>query len=323
MCIAIANKKGFPLKKEHFMNSWENNSHGGGLLYKEQGVLKCHYELTDKNAMYDVYIAKIKKSNVLVHFRITSKGSTTLDNCHPFMVNPELGFIHNGTIFSGLDPYGTEKSDTWAFNEQYCKMLPPDFYKYPKLMDIINSKVGNSKIAFMDIDETITIMGGEKGEAHHDAHGNWFSNKSYQAVNSYVWKGDVKVAKDGYKKLPATTNPYAKRPLATTPKPPRESYWDLYDSYRWDDDLKTTNQPTGFIHSMLIIAERAKKYRLFTRTATILCQLIHFKGKDTTIQGAMEQTFEDYLFDSSEIELTACLRHYIEEVVTTSKQLAL
>ena len=103
------------------MNSWENNSHGGGLLWAENGKVHAHYELTDKHELYKVYTEKIKKSNVLLHMRITSKGAKTVENCHPFLVHDKLGFIHNGTNYKGLKDYGNEVSDTHAFNEQYLK----------------------------------------------------------------------------------------------------------------------------------------------------------------------------------------------------------
>ena len=123
--------------------------------------------MTDPEAFYKVYRKKINKSNVLIHFRIASKGVKTVDNCHPYMVSPELGFIHNGTIYTGLEDYGKEKSDTWAYNKQILKHLPPDFYMYPVLCNILESKIGNSKLAFMDDEEVITIIGDSKGEAHY------------------------------------------------------------------------------------------------------------------------------------------------------------
>ena len=35
---------------------------------------------------------------VLIHFRIKTHGPIDKNNCHPFLVNNSLGFIHNGII---------------------------------------------------------------------------------------------------------------------------------------------------------------------------------------------------------------------------------
>ena len=306
MCIAIANLKGNPISKKWFMNSWENNSHGGGLLYKEQGVLKQHYELTDPEAFYKVYRKKINKSNVLLHFRIASKGVKTVDNCHPYMVSPELGFIHNGTIYTGLEDYGKEKSDTWAYNKQILKHLPPDFYMYPVLCNILESKIGNSKLAFMDDEEVITIIGDSKGEAHYDEKtGNWFSNKSYQQVNDFEWKGDIKVKKQNYNKwLP-------KPPTTALDRCPTYPYDTEY--FTWGEDLAKKCISPGFENTMLELAEESRKYSKFKDGVVMMEQFISFRGRWNTIRRAMTRVFEEFLYRAEDRDLINCIRYYIHK----------
>ena len=301
MCIAIANKKGNPISKKHFMNSWENNSHGGGMLYKKDGVLKCHYELTDKDAFYSEYSKHINNSSVLLHFRISSKGSKSQSNCHPFMVNSELGFIHNGTIHTGLKDYGKEKSDTWAFNDQVLKQLPSNFYDYPVILDMINSKIGLSKFAFMDKEEKFTIIGENKGEAHYDEKtGNWFSNKSYQKVNNFVWKGDEKVMK--------TNNTCA---LDRGPLYPDDAEEMLF---KWSEDLQMDHLTPGFDNTMMEIANASMRYSMYKDGNVLLEQFIQFRTRWLTIRKAVKLIFEDWVYDSSDKEMINCVRYYMSRV---------
>lgn len=300
MCIAIANKKGNPLSKKQFMNSWDNNSHGGGMLYKENGKLKCHYELTDKDAFYKIYSSKINKSSVLLHFRISSKGARTQQNCHPFMVNSELGFIHNGTIHTGLKDYGKERSDTWAFNDQVLKELPPNFCEYPVILDMINSKIGLSKFAFMDVNENFTIIGADKGEAHYDEKtGNWFSNKSYQKVNNFVWKGDEKVMK-----TPKRTPTYGRSPN-----------YPIDDMmFSWSEDLEKDQVTPGFNNTLMEIADKAKAYAGYRDGNVMLEQFVQFRNGWRTLRQTLVVVFEDFLYNDCDEELIQCMRYYFSEV---------
>ena len=197
MCIAIANVKNNPLSDEQIRNCWENNSDGAGILYKENGMLKTFKTMTSVEHFLKKYKKVITQSNCLIHFRITSAGSKTVANCHPFMVNQFLGMIHNGTISSSKYVKTGDESDTQSFTKQVLRGMPDGFLDYPVLQKMVGEAVGaGSKLAFMDIDEKFTIINSEAYGAHSDALGNWYSNKSYEQVNNYVWKGNKKVFKN-------------------------------------------------------------------------------------------------------------------------------
>ena len=204
MCIAIANLKDKPLTGEQIDNCWANNGDGAGILYKEDGILKIYKQLKDVEAFKTKYFEVIKNSNCLLHFRIQTSGGVNYKNCHPFMVNKNLGFIHNGTIY-GFDKKLDGKSDTSAYNHLVLKKMPRNFLDSPELVEIIEDHIGGSKFVFMDVNENITIMDG-KNYGHYNTDGNWFSNDSYKKVNSWVYAGNKKVAKKGCN-LPAPKQP--------------------------------------------------------------------------------------------------------------------
>lgn len=193
MCIAIANLKNQALTDEEISNCWANNPDGGGLLYKEDGILKVYKNLDNLDKFLAKYKQVIQNSNVLVHFRVTTGGGVTIKNCHPFLVNKNLGFIHNGVIY-GYSNKAADKSDTYSFNELLLKGLPKGFINNEGIQGLIGDAIGTgSKLAFMDKDEKFTIIGEARGIAHYDERGNWLSNDSYKKVNNFRYAGNKKV----------------------------------------------------------------------------------------------------------------------------------
>jgi hypothetical protein len=158
MCIAILNtSKAGRLPKKQIQNSWDNNDMGSGLLWNKDGKLNVF-----KSYDYDDYLEKYNDlrddksiGNIVLHFRIATSGYDGEHNLHPFLVNDDLGFVHNG-IIKGLG--NKTFSDTYEFN---------DMLKYT----IINEGLGKW------------------------SGGNWYSNDSYKEYKSYVYYGNKKVSK--------------------------------------------------------------------------------------------------------------------------------
>jgi predicted glutamine amidotransferase len=121
MCIAILNtKKGGKLPKKQIQNSWDNNDMGSGLLWNKDGKLNVF-----KSYDYEEYVDKYNElrddntiGTIVLHFRIATSGYNGEHNLHPFLVNDDLGFVHNGVI-KGLG--NKTFSDTYEFNDMLKK----------------------------------------------------------------------------------------------------------------------------------------------------------------------------------------------------------
>ena len=190
MCIAILNR-GEQVKPEYLKNSWENNNQGAGLLWYEKGILKTYktYKYNKLVKKYNEVFQTKGVGTIVLHFRIATSGYEKFTNLHPFMVNENLGFVHNG-IISNL---GDQKhSDTYEFNE-ILKQLPKDFLEHKHYLDLIKLCIGNSKLVFLDSENTYTIVNESSGI--WDTDGNWYSNNSYKQNNDFVWYGNTKVSK--------------------------------------------------------------------------------------------------------------------------------
>lgn len=191
MCIAILNtKKAGRLPKNQIKNSWDNNDMGAGLLWNKDGKLNVF-----KSYDYDDYIDKYNAlrddnsiNSIVLHFRIATSGYNGEHNLHPFLVNDNVGFVHNGVI-SGL---GSKTfSDTYEFNDM-LKKYKHDFLSCEMSKFFISEYIGYSKLIFLDNKDKHTIIHEELGKW---TDGNWYSNDSYKEYKPYVYYGNQKVAK--------------------------------------------------------------------------------------------------------------------------------
>ncbi|NDG31888.1 hypothetical protein EB118_17670 [bacterium] len=194
MCIAILNKEG-KLPQSALDNSWKNNNEGGGLMWVQDGMLKV-FKTYDFNEFSDMYYAirtNENIGNVVLHFRIATSGFDKLGtNLHPFLVNDDLGFVHNG-IISGLG--NKEHSDTYQFNE-LLKGLPNDFLHNDSIMHFIGEYISSSKLIFLDSNDKYAIVNESYG--HWDLlKQNWYSNDSYKSYNDWYYYGNTKISKSG------------------------------------------------------------------------------------------------------------------------------
>lgn len=191
MCIAILNtKKAGRLPKSHIKNSWDNNEMGSGLLWSEGGKLQVF-----KTYVYDDYIEKYNElrdnkdiGNIVLHFRIATSGYNGEQNLHPFLVNDNLGFVHNGVI-KGLG--NKDFSDTYEFNDMLRK-FKHDFINCEMTRYFISEYITFSKLIFLSADDKYTIINEEFGKW---TDGNWYSNDSYKQYNDYSYYGNTKVSK--------------------------------------------------------------------------------------------------------------------------------
>ena len=197
MCIAILNlKEADKLSPTTIYNSWENNDMGAGLLWNKKGKL-YNFKTYDYDEFYDKY-QEIKDDenveNIVLHFRIATSGVDGIHNLHPFLVNDDLGFVHNGVI-SGLG--NKDFSDTHQFND-ILKGFSHDFVNCATTKSFIEEYISYSKLIFLASNGEYNIFNEDLG---HWKDGNWYSNDSYKAVNSWVYAGTKKVSKNQSTKL--------------------------------------------------------------------------------------------------------------------------
>ena len=177
MCIAIMKSANKKISKSTLRRCYDANPDGAGFMYAEDKELIVNKGYFTFKEFYKEYKPHGDKQ-VLIHFRIKTHGPINKDNCHPFLVNSGLGFIHNG-IISG---YGSSiKSDTIEFNEAILQKIVSkhgnnSLFDDP-MVELIENVIGYSKLVFLDRHGNYTIMNEKKGNWND---GVWYSNMSWK-----------------------------------------------------------------------------------------------------------------------------------------------
>ena len=189
MCIAIYKPEGKILSQATLTECYDSNPDGAGFMYAENKKLHIEKGFFSFQSFYDAFKKHENKQTVL-HFRIKTHGKIDTTNCHQFAVNNSIGFLHNG-IISGFGD--ANHSDTIGFNQS---ILQPLVSKWGNLalfqdpiIDLIEGRIGYSKLVFLDRHGNHKIMNEHKGEWDD---GIWYSNNSYKPyvapITTYDWK---------------------------------------------------------------------------------------------------------------------------------------
>ena len=187
MCIAIYKPEGKVISKDTLIECYNGNPDGAGFMYAQNKKLHIEKGFFSFDSFYEAYKLHEQKQTV-IHFRIKTHGKIDTTNCHPFAVNSSIGFVHNGVITGFGD---TNHSDTIGFNHN---ILQPLVHKWGNLalfqdpiIDLIEGRIGYSKLVFLDRHGNHKIMNESKGVWDD---GVWYSNNSYKPYVAPVstWK---------------------------------------------------------------------------------------------------------------------------------------
>lgn len=186
MCIAIYKPAGKNVSKKTLKRCWEENPDGGGFMYVSKGAIQITKEVNSFKAWYSKYIKAITANpdkNFVLHFRIATSGKIDLRNCHPFRVNNNLAFCHNGIINIKM-PKNSKISDTVTFRNKILRMLPEKWYENEAIIKLIEKFIGSSKLVFLKSTGDVFIINEEKGIWDKDV---WYSNTGYKRIGTIHW----------------------------------------------------------------------------------------------------------------------------------------
>jgi len=178
MCIAIYKPKGVDLPLSIFANCWQIHPDGAGFMYPKQGKVTVFKEAHDFQKFKPKLLAHLegpaRKQNVVIHFRTATAGQINFANTHPFQVNEQLAFVHNGSM-----PFENECSDVDSDTKVFCEkyLQHPDFKLTTQSLRTIEKYINPSKMIFMDGDGRVSILNEHLGVWEHDC---WFSNESWR-----------------------------------------------------------------------------------------------------------------------------------------------
>lgn len=196
MCIIVVKPKEKDLPSNKiFMNCWNNNRHGAGIMYhvNNKVIIKKGFMNFD-DFSHEITLLKnnidIKNTTMIFHFRISTSGNIDAGNCHPYPLTSsinelrttnlqtDLGLAHNGIIhtYNGIDK---QLNDTQLFiiNDLYALYsLDNDFYKNTIIQSMITRLIDGSRLVFLN------------GNGEHIELGSWIEDDGYFFSNtSYTY----------------------------------------------------------------------------------------------------------------------------------------
>jgi glutamine amidotransferase len=189
MCIAIAQSKGSnSLTIEELERGWDTNPDGGGYAYiNDDGTIDSVYSM-DKDTFILQYLESHAtfgaSSPFMVHMRIATHGSISLNNCHPFEIeldgDGEMMFMHNGIINKVTnDIEGTDLTDTQGLATFVLADFHDGWLDNPHLVDYIEEFIDYSKLVFLttspELEDNLYILNQQDGLWVDDI---WYSNYS-------------------------------------------------------------------------------------------------------------------------------------------------
>lgn len=187
MCVAIVKPADKIITEETLRLCFKQNPDGCGFAYVNLDGNIIIYKSMDFDPFYAEYqaaIAACPQSPFLIHFRIKTHGTKDIFNCHPFQINEDMVFIHNGVINAAPACPDKRKSDTQMFNETVLQSLPEGWFDCAGIHTLIEKYIDYSKLAVLHRRNggEIRLYNEEKGSWED---GVWFSNTLWKPRQTY------------------------------------------------------------------------------------------------------------------------------------------
>lgn len=111
MCVIIHRQAGKQIDEDVLEACLNANSDGFGVAWHDGGVVRTTRGLVGLEKVLEKE-KQTRQFDCLFHFRWTTHGKTSNENCHPFRVGKNrAAFVHNG-VFSEVDLHKPDWSDT-------------------------------------------------------------------------------------------------------------------------------------------------------------------------------------------------------------------
>lgn len=205
MCIAIYLPEFKEIDKKTLEICNEANPDGMGFAFfndKNKMVLNKTVDPKKINKMINILIS-VRKYFIyrpfLIHFRIATHGQVIQECCHPFRVNNDTVFCHNGILHYEYGVNKTSlKSDTMMFNEKILRKLKKTELdsmmegKNEVLKELLEGYIGDrNKMILLNSKDQVQILNEKAGIWDK---GIWYSNSSYKkrevvTYNYSFWQG--------------------------------------------------------------------------------------------------------------------------------------
>lgn len=180
MCLLIAQPRGVTFSKADLRDYLSYNGDGFGMCVPVAGKLEIVRIVGDPKAAIAAYYALAAGKKAMLHFRMATHGTKGVENCHPFLLTPDIACAHNGILDIEADS-DKGASDTRLFCDNILAPIArdnPDALFTADMRAILSGIIGESnRLMFMRADGKVSIVNEASGVVHRKA---WLSN-------TYAW----------------------------------------------------------------------------------------------------------------------------------------
>jgi predicted glutamine amidotransferase len=199
MCIIIVSPVGSPLPKYEILeNCFNNNPDGAGYMYNtKDGIVIDKGWFIFEEFMEGIKELKkkikVRKHNIVLHFRFATHGKTDSETCHPYPISDsdedlkslyisdgDWGLAHNGVISWCDDKSDSDLSDTQVFIKEYLANYDRELLRDKSFQRMMIQATG-SKFAILTNDIVYII-----GDFTKEKNGIYYSNTGYTTYKTYV-----------------------------------------------------------------------------------------------------------------------------------------
>ena len=246
MCLILAKETGAQLDYDKIEQAVLNNPDGWGVVIPQYPNPAFVRRFLNKDGTKPDEVLKfldeVGDQELFLHLRFTTKGETSLSNCHPFQVTTrrshgqQVYLMHNGTL-NDYSSKGSD-SDTRVFVESYVRPLAERFIAHDKsatllgdslFTEVIDLKIPvSNKVLMIDEMGNFVRMGGQ-GEEFKDKNGKkWWVSNTYSFKPNYRTQGSY----SSYGSYNVYTNKWNhKKPTKKEEVKKEESYLKNYDDW--------------------------------------------------------------------------------------------
>ena len=198
MCLIAYQPPGDkPFERDVLENGWDNNHHGAGYMFVEDGKLVIRKPFFKLKELLRAYNGDHRRcgatSHFIVHFRWATHGSAKAINIHPHSLRGgEAGLVHNGILTDFIPPSGTDLSDTAWFCKTVLVGRPIEQLTSVEFGSLLAEMITErNKFVILDKNGQCVIVNDTSGI--YDGK-RWYSNTDYEKKSWSGWQGSYGVA---------------------------------------------------------------------------------------------------------------------------------
>ena len=200
MCIIVYNESGKPHNEEYLSDAYDNNPHGVGIMWVEDGRVQTLRGLFTKRRMFDI-LREFNGVPHALHLRWRTRGKITKEMCHPFRASAKdqdskVWLMHNGTFMKIKSD--ANHSDTFYFARSIRSATAQHgtdvLFSEPFLRKLEDTVESWNKVIFLRDDGKVAIVNPKEWHVEDDI---WYSN-TYSLTKGYRERKTAKSVTTGW-----------------------------------------------------------------------------------------------------------------------------